>query len=115
MLTEKEKPRSLVFWRWLDILLLTFVALVICYLLHPYLSSWCEKKSEYLLRLPSLVQWAFSAAIISLVWLFIIHHGGLPIHNFFSMATLRFPPAWISAIGGFVLYLLFSDFFLRLL
>ena len=94
--------------RWLDIFLLIFIVLVLCYLFNPFLNSLGEKLDENFFRIPFWIYLSVNALSTVPVCFVLIRLGGFRIQDLWTITSLRFPPLWIATLIGAFLYFLIT-------
>jgi hypothetical protein len=94
--------------RWIDLTVLTLVAVLICLMIHKQFQIVSSKFASYQESFPPYIQFLMLTLIIGVLWFFIINLGGFHIKHLYGLRPIRYPPIWIAGIIGSILYLLIT-------
>jgi hypothetical protein len=109
-LQENTRTYRLIIQRWMDLVLLSSISALIVIIFHPAvtvlnkkLAEWYPKSSNVLpgFPIPVLIFWFL---ITTFLWLLLIRLGGFRYRTISPKTILRYPPTWIFAFFGAVLY-----------
>ncbi len=95
--------------RWIDLTVLTFVAVLICLMIHRQLYILSSEFLAYQENLPLYIQFLTVTLITGVLWFFIINLGGFHIKHLYGPRLIRYPPVWFAGIIGAFLYLLITQ------
>ncbi len=91
--------------RWVDFIILSLVALLICFILNPYLTIIGDNVSSLTITWPIAIHYLFASFISGGLLYLMTRIGGFHIFQMKLITICRYPPTWLSGILGAVVYL----------
>jgi len=94
-----------IIFRWLDLLILSLTAVLLClFLLQTWITQLAQKVNEFSLNYCWGVPLVFAFFVGTLFWIILIKLGGFCLRKFFRIQTIFNPPVWIFGIISFIIY-----------
>jgi hypothetical protein len=89
---------EIIFKRWFDLFLLSFVALVIYFLFSLFLKPYYLIANSTIQTAPLWIQCLIYILIFSLLWFPAVSYGSFSIRSFLPSTFLKYPPVWLACI-----------------
>ena len=90
--------------RWLDWILTTSIAILICILFKPYLSKMHYKYHVLTSHMPLITKYLITSLISGCMLFTLNRLGGFHFSHFKNTKILRYPPMWLAGIVGTIIF-----------
>ena len=89
---------EIIFKRWFDLFLLSFVAIIIYFLFSLFLKPYYLIANSTIQTAPLWIQCLIYILIFSLLWFPAVSYGSFSIRSFLPSTFLKYPPVWLACI-----------------